>query len=84
MGCKQLWYQHAFHVKQGHGGAWCVHMCMCVSEYLCVSACVCACLHNVLFDTFSQRGVCVLSVSLGVRPEGMSNWNLHTSELDSR
>lgn len=44
MGCKQLWYQHAFHVKQGHEDMWCV--------------CMCVCLHYALFGTCSRRGVC--------------------------
>lgn len=36
MGCKQLWYQHAFHVKQGHEDMWCVCMCVCVHACVCV------------------------------------------------
>lgn len=47
MGCKQLWYQHAFHVKQGQEDMWSV--CVCV---------LCMCLHYALFGTFSLRGVC--------------------------
>lgn len=54
MGCKQLWYQHAFHVKQGHEDMWCVQVCVRV----CVYARVCLCLHYALFGTFSRRGVC--------------------------
>lgn len=49
MGCKQLWYQHAFHVKQGYEDMWCVRVCLCV----CARALV-----YVLFGTFSRRGVC--------------------------
>lgn len=29
MGCKQLWYQHAFHVKQRCGDTWCVCVFVC-------------------------------------------------------
>lgn len=69
MGCKQLWYQHAFHVKQRCGDARCTRPRGC----LCVRA---------LFGTFFAEG-CVLSLSFGVRPEAMSNWSLHTFRLDS-
>lgn len=32
MGCKQLWYQHAFHVKQRRRDMWCVCMC-CLAHF---------------------------------------------------
>lgn len=51
MGCKQLWYQHAFHVKQRCGDTWCV--CVCVCSLLCVCMLV-----YVLFGRFSLRSVC--------------------------
>ena len=73
MGCKQLWYQHAFHVKQGHEDMWCACKCVCVFVYL-FALCV-------VWHIFTEG--CVLSLSFGVRPEAMSNWSLHTFRLDS-
>lgn len=55
MGCKQLWYQHAFHVKQRCGDTWCVFVHVFVCLCACVSVRVCVC---TLFGTFSRRGVC--------------------------
>lgn len=72
MGCKQLWYQHAFHVKQGYEDMWCVRVCL----WVCARTCVC-----VVWHIFTEG--CVLSLSFGVKPEAMSNWSLHTFRLDS-
>lgn len=72
MGCKQLWYQHAFHVKQGHED---VVVCVCLCVFVHVFA-LC-----VVWHIFTEG--CVLSLSFGVRPEAMSNWSLHTFRLDS-
>ena len=81
MGCKQLWYQHAFHVKQGHEDMWGVCVCACV----CVCVCLCVFVYVfalcVVWHIFTEG--CVLSLSFGVRPEAMSNWSLHTFRLDS-
>lgn len=78
MGCKQLWYQHAFHVKQGYEDMWCVCLCVFASARVSVWVWACVC---VVWHIFTEG--CVLSLSFGVRPEAMSNWSLHTFRLDS-